>query len=184
MHDPSPMSATRRDPTSALSGDGEPPLTTGVRTALAWIEEAVYILVGLVLLAAAVLVVVGTISALVHAIRAGQSAVSTGILLLDRILLMLIVAELMHTLRFVVLRGRIVVEPFLFVGLIAAVRRVLIITAELEHQSLGGRALTNQLLELGLLGGLALALAVSIFLIRRSGPGGYDPAQAGTGTAP
>ena len=92
-------------------------------------------------------------------------------------MLLLIVAELLHTLRFVVLRGRIIVEPFLFVGLIAVVRRVLIITAELEHQPLSGRALTNQLLELGLLGLLALALAVSIFLVRRSGPAGYDPAR-------
>jgi uncharacterized membrane protein (DUF373 family) len=156
-----------------------PRLTTGVRDGLAWIEEALYIIVGLVLLTAAVLVVVGTITGLIHSIRVHQNSVNIGIVLLDRILLLLIVAELMHTLRFVVLRGRIVVEPFLFVGLIAVVRRVLIITAELEHQTLSGRALTNQLLELGLLGFLALALAVSIFLVRRSGPAGYDPARAG-----
>jgi hypothetical protein len=152
-------------------------LAAGVRGGLAWIEEAVYIIVGLMLLAAGVLVVVGTISSLISSVRARQSAVSIGIVLLDRILLLLIVAELMHTLRFVVLRGRIVVEPFLFVGLIAVVRRVLIVTAELEHLTPSGRALTNQLLELGLLGVLALALAVSIFLVRRSGPAGYDPAR-------
>lgn len=40
----------------------DPHFTTGVRTALAWIEEALYIIVGLLLLAAAVLVVVGTIT--------------------------------------------------------------------------------------------------------------------------
>lgn len=153
-----------------------PRLAAGVRSGLAWTEEAVYIIVGLILLAAGVLVVVGTISSLISSIRARQSAVNIGIVLLDRILLLLIVAELMHTLRFVVLRGRIVVEPFLFVGLIAVVRRVLIVTAELEHLTPSGRALTNELLELGLLGLLALALAVSIFLVRRSGPAGYDPA--------
>jgi uncharacterized membrane protein (DUF373 family) len=154
-----------------------PRFTTGVRTALAWIEEALYIVVGLLLLAAAVLVVVGTISGLVTSIRTDQGAVNIGVVLLDRILLTLIVAELLHTLRFVVLRGEIVVEPFLFVGLIAVVRRVLIITAELERQSPGGRALTNELLELGLLGVLTLALAIAIYLVRRSGPAGYDPAQ-------
>lgn len=151
-----------------------------MRDGLAWIEEGLYLTVGLVLLAAGVLVVVGTVTGLVSAIRTRQGAVSIGIVLLDRTLLMLIVAELIHTLRFVVLRGRIVVEPFLFVGLIAVVRRVLIITAQLERQALGGRALTNQLLELGLLGLLALALAVSIFLVRRSGPAGYDPARGST----
>ena len=161
-----------------VNAQGEPPprFTSAVRGGLAWIEEALYIIVGIVLLAAGVLVVIGTISTLISEIRTRESAVNIGTLLLDRILLMLIVAELIHTLRFVVLRGSIVVEPFLFVGLIAVVRRVLIITAELEHQSLSGRALTNELFELGLLGLLALGLAVSIFLVRRSGPPGYDPA--------
>jgi uncharacterized membrane protein (DUF373 family) len=165
--------------TDPPTGDGpEPHLTTTVRNALAAVEDAVYIIVGLALLAAAVLVVIGTVSGLASAIRTRQSAVNTGILLLDRILLLLIVAELIHTLRFVVLRGTIVVEPFLFVGLIAVVRRVLIVTAELEGQSPSGRALTNQLLQLGLLGFLGLALAVAIYLVRRSGPAEYDPARA------
>ena len=155
--------------------ESAPRFVRGVRAALAGIEEAVYIVVGLLLLAAAVLVVVGTGSGLISSIRTHQSAVNIGVVLLDRILLTLIVAELLHTLRFVVLRGEIVVEPFLFVGLIAVVRRILIITASVASTT--GRALTNQLLELGLLGVLTLALAVAIYLVRRSGPAGYDAAQ-------
>jgi hypothetical protein len=64
-----------------------------------------------------------------------------------------------------------VVEPFLFVGLIAVVMRILIITAELERQTPAGRALTNLLLELGLLGFLTLALAAAIYMVRRGDPG-------------
>jgi uncharacterized membrane protein (DUF373 family) len=153
-------------------------LARGVRAALAWSEEALYITVGLLLLAAAVLVLVGTVSGLISSIKTHKSAVDIGVVLLDRILLTLIVAELLHTLRFVVLRGEIVVEPFLFVGLIAVVRRILIVTAELERQTPGGRTLTNQLLELGLLGVLTLALAVAIYLVRRSGPEGEQGAAA------
>lgn len=168
-------------PTDSPENTGpEPHFTVAVRAALTWMEESLYIIVGLALLAAAVVVVVGTVSGLIHAIRTRESAVQIGIVLLDRILLLLIVAELVHSLRFVVVRGKIVVEPFLFVGLIAVVRRVLIITAELENQLPGGRALTNVLLELGLLGFLALALALAIYLVRRSGPAGYDPARAPT----
>jgi hypothetical protein len=55
------------------------------------------------------------------------------------------------------------------------VRRTLIVTAELERQAPGGRALTNQLLELGLLGVLTLALSVAIYLVRRA-----DPAASGS----
>lgn len=155
----------------------EPRLATGVRNVLWGIEETLYVVVGLLLLAAAVLVVVGTITGLISAINAHQSAVNTGVVVLDRVLLTLIVAELLHTLRLVVLRGEIVPEPFLFVGLIAVVRRVLIITAELERQTPGGRALTNLLLELGLLGLLALSLAVAIYLVRRSRSGQSDHAE-------
>jgi uncharacterized membrane protein (DUF373 family) len=149
-------------------GDGSPRLVREVRAGLMASEEALYLIVGLLLLAAAVFVVVGTISGLVAAVRDGRGAVDTGVVVLDRILLALIVAELLHTLRFVVLRGEIVVEPFLFIGLIAVVRRILILTAEFEHQAASGRALTNQLLEFGLLGMLVLAFAVAIYLVRRS----------------
>ena len=152
----------------------QPRFVRAVRNALAWIEEGIYVIVGLMLLAAAVLVVVGTVSGLISSVRAHQGAVNIGVVLLDRILLTLILAELLHTLRFVVLRGEIVLEPFLFVGLIAVVRRILIITAELEGQAPSGRALTNQLLELGLLGVLTLALAVAIYLVRRSGSAGEE----------
>jgi hypothetical protein len=61
-----------------------------------------------------------------------------------------------------------VVEPFLFIGLIAVVRRILIVTAQFERPPLAGRAFTNLLLELGLLGFLALALAGSVVFLRRS----------------
>lgn len=154
----------------------EPRVASGVRNVLWGLEEMLYVVVGLLLLTAAVLVVVGTISGLVSAINTHQNAVNTGVVVLDRVLLTLIVAELLHTLRLVILRGVIVPEPFLFVGLIAVVRRILIITAELERQTPGGRALTNLLLELGLLGFLALSLAVAIFLVRRSRSGQSDEA--------
>ncbi|HLJ03635.1 MAG TPA: phosphate-starvation-inducible PsiE family protein [Solirubrobacteraceae bacterium] len=148
--------------------DGSPRFARHVRRSLMASEEALYLIVGVLLLVAAAFVVVGTISGLVAAVRHQRTAVDTGVVVLDRILLALIVAELLHTLRFVVLRGELVVEPFLFIGLIAVVRRILILTAEFEQQNLSGHALTNQLLEFGLLGALVLAFSVAIYLVRRS----------------
>ena len=55
------------------------------------------------------------------------------------------------TLRLIIDRGEISAEPFLFIGIIAVVRRVVVITAETEALSREGRVLTNFLLELGLL---------------------------------
>lgn len=163
--------------TSVPDPELEPRIASSVRNALWGSEELLYVIVGLMLLAAAALIVVGTVSTLISAINHEANAVDTGVYVLDRVLLTLIVAELLHTLRFVVLRGQIAVEPFLFVGLIAVVRRILIITAQVEGRAPAGRALTNELLELGLLGFLALALAVAIFLVRRSRP---EDAEAAT----
>ena len=88
------------------------------------------------------------------------------VLVLDRVLLALIVAELLYTL-FVVRMHEIAVEPFLYIGLIAVVRRILIVTAQLERGG-PGRALTNVLLEFGILGLLVPALAGAVFLVSRS----------------
>jgi hypothetical protein len=60
-------------------------------------------------------------------------------------------------------------EPFLVIGLIAVVRRTLILTASIESFPTNGRGLTNLLLQLGALSLLALALATAAYLIRRNG---------------
>ncbi|MGZ6799588.1 MAG: phosphate-starvation-inducible PsiE family protein [Mycobacteriaceae bacterium] len=55
-----------------------------------------------------------------------------GFLLLERTMLVLIIAELACGLRAVLQSRGIAPEPFLFIGLIATVRRILIVTAAFE----------------------------------------------------
>jgi uncharacterized membrane protein (DUF373 family) len=129
-------------------------------------EMLLYGAVAILLAVAAVLVLVGTVHELGHAISTSRGAVDTGVVVLDRILLTLIIAELVYTLRFVLRTHEIAVEPFLYIGMIAVVRRILIVTAQFERLPPGGRPLTNLLLELGLLGFLALTLATSVWLVR------------------
>jgi uncharacterized membrane protein (DUF373 family) len=130
-------------------------------------EMLLYVAVAVLLAAAALFVLVGTVHELLHAIFARAGAVQTGVVVLDRVLLTLIIAELVYTLRLVLRTREIVVEPFLVIGLIAVVRRILIVTAQFERPP-SGRALTNLLLELGLLGFLALTIAIALALVRRS----------------
>jgi hypothetical protein len=52
------------------------------------------------------------------------------------------------------------------IGLIAVVRRVVVITAKVE-QIPSGQQLHNFLLELGVLAGLALAFGAAIYLLRK-----------------
>jgi uncharacterized membrane protein (DUF373 family) len=132
------------------------------------VQEGVYIVVGLLLVIAAIAVTVGTVEELIDSFGEVTDPVAVGLLVLDRILLLLIVAELLHTLRIVLYEGDIYAEPFLLVGLIAVVRRVVVVTAQVEQSS--GRTLTNLLLELGMLALLALAFGAAIYLLRRGAP--------------
>lgn len=141
--------------------------TDAIGEGLVSFELVLYASVGLLLGVAGILVLGGTVSGLVHGVRHGHGAVSVAVLVLDRVLLALIVGELLYTLRFVVRTHEIAVEPFLYIGLIAVVRRILIVTAQFERSPLSGRALTNTLLEFGLLGLTVPALAAAVFLVRR-----------------
>ena len=175
MTTPQPRPGFVASPSPPLSSDdadqrgprGRRWTPTVVEESIGAVEGCIYVMVGVMLVAAALSIVAGTtteaIGSLVEA-----SAIDTGVLVLDRILLLFIIAELLFTLRLTISRGEILVEPFLFIGLIAVVRRVLVITAESEGAATGGRMLTNFLLELGVLALLALTLSAAIHLLRRS----------------
>lgn len=61
---------------------------------------------------------------------------------------------------------KLVIEPFLAVGIIAAIRRILIVTAEQVHPTPEhAAAFKMTMLELGLLAGMVLALVLCIFLL-------------------
>ncbi len=71
----------------------------------------------------------------------------------------------------------LVAEPFLIVGLIASIRRILVITLEASSLTKGGAWSTEgasifraSMFELGLLGLLVLILVFSITLLRRTVP--------------
>jgi uncharacterized membrane protein (DUF373 family) len=88
--------------------------------------------------------------------------------LLDRILLILMIAEILYTVQVSLREHTLVPEPFLVVALIAGVRRVLIITAEFgDLLEKGPEAFRNAMIELGLLTAMILTLVVSLMLLRR-----------------
>jgi uncharacterized membrane protein (DUF373 family) len=131
-------------------------------------ERTIYIAVAALLFTAATFIAVGAVVDLIEGSRSRNIA-DAGVFVLDRILLMFIIAELLYTLRLVGFGGRILVEPFLFIGLIAVVRRILVLTAEAEGTQTR-MAVQDFVIQLGALAGLALVLILAIFLLRRSAP--------------
>jgi uncharacterized membrane protein (DUF373 family) len=157
----------------------EPRHALTLQTAIVHAETAIYIVVGVLLVVAAGFTLVGTIVDVLEG-SSSRAVTDTGVFVLERVLLIFIIAELLYTLRLVDFGGRILVEPFLFIGLIAVVRRVLVITAQIEGGS--DRQVTRWLIEIGALGGLAFALSLAIYLLRRSASAGpstvLEPAAA------
>ena len=97
--------------------------------AFTWAEDIVYIGLG-ALLAASALVLLG--HAAVTFVREITHAALPGAIvsLLDRLLLVLMIVELLYTVQVSFREHALVPEPFLIVGPIAATRRVLVLTAE------------------------------------------------------
>jgi uncharacterized membrane protein (DUF373 family) len=130
-------------------------------------EDIIYVLVAFLLTSLAVVLMVDVVSGVVGSIRASSSALSIALTVLDKSLVLFIVAELLHTVRITVQDRSLDAEPFLVVGLIAAIRRVLILTAQGENSF----RWNPQGIELTILIALILVIAVAILVWRRSGRG-------------
>src|ERR1700732_2914815 len=96
---------------------------------------------------------------------------------LDQLLVVLMLVEILHTVRISIRSHYLVTEPFLVVGLIATIRRILVITLEAANLTKAGAwspEISNifraTMIELGLLGLLILILVFSITLLRRFAP--------------
>jgi hypothetical protein len=131
------------------------------------VEDAVYVALAIILAGLAVALLVDGGLGFVQALLANELNARVA-LILDRLLLILMVVEILYTVQVSLREHTLVPEPFLVVALIAAVRRILVLTAEFsEFLSEGGTAFRNAMIELGVLTALVLALVVALALLRR-----------------
>jgi uncharacterized membrane protein (DUF373 family) len=96
---------------------------------------------------------------------------------LNELLVVLMLVEILHTVRISIRSHVLVTEPFLVVGLIASIRRILVISLEMATlsresawSSQGESIFRASMIELGLLAVLVLILVFSITLVRRYPP--------------
>ena len=139
------------------------------------LEQGAYVAVGALLAVAAVIALAGAVALLWHG-AIDWSGTGEVFETVDRLLFVLMLIEIMHTVTASVRTGGLTVQPFLVVGLIASIRRVLVITLE-TSEAMRGHAWNDateaqfhaSMLELGVLGGLILVMVVSIFLMHHVG---------------
>jgi hypothetical protein len=143
------------------------PYRVWVARAFTAVEDVVYIGLGLLLTVSALTLLITGALDYGRDVMAGKPH---NIELLDRILLILLIVELLYTVQVSFREHALVPEPFLLVGLISAIRRVLVLTAEfgeLREKTEGGAQ--HFIIELSVLTLLIVALVVSLVLLRKAG---------------
>ncbi len=146
------------------------------RTASAFlkVEHGAYMALGLLLSFAALVALAGAAWVLVSGLADWTSTHSI-FLVIDRLLFVLMLIEILHTVRASMRSGALTSEPFLVVGLIATIRRVLVITLKSSETTkedtmtdMAEKIFRASMMELGVLAVLILVMVVSIRLLRRS----------------
>lgn len=143
---------------------------------LSLVEIAIYSLLGILLSATALLGLVGAGHLLWLGMR-DWSGTSFIFLLIDRLLFILMLVEILHTVGISIRSHMLVIEPFLIVGLIATIRRMLVLTLQAASLTTGanwsekGKPLFQaSMIELSILGFLIIVLVAGIYALRRTRP--------------
>lgn len=137
-----------------------------IARAFAYVEDVMY--VGLAaLLALSALVLLGATALTLGRSVLGGELPGSMVGLLDQLLLVLLIVELLYTVHVSFREHVLTAPPFLLVALIAAVRRILVLTAEAKTVAeTRPEAFREHVLELGLLTVMALSLVICLYLLR------------------
>jgi uncharacterized membrane protein (DUF373 family) len=128
-------------------------------------EDGIHLFVAVLLIGLSIALLVDSVTDVIDAFAGHYAGFPVVLNVLDKTLVLFIVAELLHTVRITLQhRGRLHAEPFLIVGLIAAVRRVLILTAQSEVSF----RWNPDGIELLIMTALIVAMAASILVLRRT----------------
>ena len=131
------------------------------------IESVVLFVIAIVLALLAILLLFSSVQALYVAVVGGQIR-DQAIEILDSVLLVMMTMEIVYTVTLSLESHKLVAEPFLVVGAIAAIRRMLVITAESTKLEGQPAIFQNTLYELGLLALTIILISTSVYILRRS----------------
>ena len=160
---------TRKDLETGETVNASPPSRQrlAIAQAFTYVEDFVYLSLAVLLSACAGLALVHGTIAFWEIVRGGS--VLDIVNVLDRLLLVLMIIELLYTVKVSFREHALIPEPFLIVGLIAVTRRVLVVTAQLAVllEKPDAIAFRNAMFELALLTVMVLALVASLLMLRK-----------------
>gem|GEM_PF-466290 len=153
-------------PRPAAPAAPQQPLVVRAVLFLVWAERIVFFAIGVLLFLAALALLKESAVVLLLMVTGSESAVVYGSQFLDVVLLVLMIVELAYTV-VLSLRGAVLLaEPFLIVGLIAVIRRILVITVGEATGRGGGSSVSQNVAELGILTAVVIVFVGAIALLR------------------
>lgn len=149
-------------------------LARGGDTVMMYVEMAIYVAISASL-------VLGAVALLIEAVKSFFEDMGDGVLwaatqMLSVLLLVFVFVELLGAVRSTVRERRLVAEPFLLVGIIAAIKEIVLIGGT-ERVLTEWTIFRNAMIEIGVLAAVVLALALATWLLRK---GRSDLIEAGT----
>jgi Phosphate-starvation-inducible E family len=136
-------------------------------TILAAFEGIAYLAIAFALSVPVVMLVFSAVMSMLEVLEGG--VFETALAVLDSLLLAFIFVELIDTIRIVASASEdriFIAEPFLLVGLVAVVRGILLLTANL-HQAQSMEESQILLIEVGILAFLVIVLSGALYFARR-----------------
>jgi uncharacterized membrane protein (DUF373 family) len=145
---------------------------------LLFCEDAVYWAIALVLVVGSVALLIAQFNTM---LRLRNTPASTVLIeILDGLLLIFIFVELLYAVRSCLRSHEIVAEPFLIVGILAGIKEIVVLSVEAATLLDKGPAFSRAVVEIGVLGGVVLVLALAAFVLRERR---RDTVDAGEGAA-
>jgi phosphate-starvation-inducible protein E len=141
--------------------------TTQAAKLLGRSESVVLVLIGVALVLVAVLLLYSSMHDLREAVERGPAEIEhKAVEILNTVLLVMMTMEIVYTVAISLESHTLNAEPFLIIGVIAGIRRMLVITATSTEQEVHPEQFHNMLVELGLLAATVVALAAAICILR------------------
>jgi uncharacterized membrane protein (DUF373 family) len=149
-----------------FGGDGESETRANLSRGFGFVEDAFYVVVASTLTLAGFLLFGYSIYSFIS--NASDVSMSANLLeLLDNLLLVFIFTELIHTIRTVINEKVLIAEPFLIVGIVAGIRRLIVLSASIKDL-IGTPDFNDAMLELAILSVGIILLTLAVFLLRHT----------------
>ncbi len=135
-----------------------------LRRSFAIAEDTVYYLTAVLLTLGAAAVLVEAVIGFAQGLGEPRTA---SLELLDSLLIIFIFAELLYAVRITVASHELSAEPFLIVGILAAIKEIVVLSLKVSTGLANGPEFARTITGIGVLAGVVFALGVAILVLRR-----------------